>query len=428
MGLFSDFFDGMLSEQLDEARHISAMRGAFSTVKKRQDKNACKISNLEGRKERLRKTREFCVGNEGLLNQAIENLKENGIRVHIVKTKSEAISFVLDEIGDEKLVVKSKSNVTKEIDLTKELESRGIEVIETDIGDRIIQLGSERPSHPTGPASHLTRYDVARIVSKHFKEDVEPDPETLTKLLRDEIAGYIKEAGVGITGANAVTAEEGSILLVHNEGNIIEVMMRPKKHIIITGIDKIYPNLDEAINMAKLQTFYATGAVVTSYMNILGGPSKTADIEKKLFKGIHGPEEICLILLDNKRSEIFENGFGELLYCIGCGNCLLHCPVYNVEGNKFGNNNNLGGRGVVYSTISENPEVDGIYSCVTCGRCRDNCPVRIDIPAFIKKLRREYPNRKKLSEPHLELLYSILRLEVFILISRIMHLHQNKDV
>ena len=112
MSFVSDFFEERLSEQLDEAGHISAMRRAFATVKKRQKENACKISNLEERKERLRKTREFCVGNEGLLNQAIENLKENGIRVHMVKSKNEAISIVLDEIGDEKLVVKSKSNVT----------------------------------------------------------------------------------------------------------------------------------------------------------------------------------------------------------------------------------------------------------------------------------------------------------------------------
>ncbi|MFQ6136208.1 MAG: LUD domain-containing protein [Candidatus Hydrothermarchaeales archaeon] len=239
-------------------------------------------------------------------------------------------------------MVKAKSNLTREINLTEELDSREIEVVETDIGDRILQLTNEKPSHPTGPVSHLTSYDISRYLSEYFKREVSPDSREIVKLIRGDILGYMEAAKIGITGVNAIAAEEGAILLLHNEGNILEVMLRPKKHIIVAGIDKIYPNLDEALNMAKLQTFYATGELITSFINIIGGLSKTMDIEKKLLKGVHAPKEICLILLDNKRSEIIQHGFKELLYCIGCGACLLHCPVYNFVGNKFGNENSLG--------------------------------------------------------------------------------------
>ena len=135
------------------------------------------------------------------------------------------------------------------------------------------------------------------------------------RFVRDEIKGYLEKAHVGITGANAITAEEGSILLAHNEGNIFEVM-RKKKHIVVTAIDKVYPAAEDAINMLKVLCFNATGSIIPSFVEIISGVSKTADVEKKFFKGVHSPEEIILILLDNKRTEIIDKGFKELLYCI----------------------------------------------------------------------------------------------------------------
>lgn len=408
-----------LYDALEENRRIRAVRDAFATVKERQKENKARISDLEERKERLRKTREKCIGNGELLNLAIENLKNNGFRVYFAKTKEEALSYILKEIGDERLVVKAKSNLAREINLTEELDSRGIEVIETDIGDRILQLTNERPSHPTGPVSHLTTQDISKSLSGYFKREVSSDPQELVKLIREDILGYMEAAKIGITGVNAIAAEEGAILLLHNEGNILDVMLRPK-HIIVAGIDKIYPNLDEALNMAKLQTFYATGELITSFINIVGGPSKTMDIEKKLLKGIHGPEEICLILLDNHRSEIIQSEFKELLYCIGCGACLLHCPVYNFVGNKFGNENSLGGRDIAYSSLSGNSEIDALYSCITCEKCKENCPVSIDVPSFIKELRKE----NAFIESHLRLLNSIVRFEILALVSKALKFYQ----
>lgn len=334
----------MIDKLLEDAQHIQTMRKAFNVVKRRQRANIRRIPDLEGRKKRLRQTRENCVGNEVLLNQAIENLRQNGIRVCRVDSKEEAVALVIHEIVDSKLVVKSKSNLTKEIRLTEALETAGIEVIETDIGDRIIQLCGDVPSHPTGPASHLTKHDIAKILSAHFRKKVWPTAEAIVELIRDEIVAYVNGATIGITGANAIAADEGAVLLLHNEGNIIEVAMRPEKHIILAGIDKIYPNIEEALNMLKLQTFCATGSLATSFINIISSPSQTADIEKQLIKGVHGPTELCVILVDNHRSDIARSEYGDLLYCIGCGQCLLVCPAYGVYGSKFGIDSHLGGK------------------------------------------------------------------------------------
>lgn len=425
-----------ISNQVSEAEKIRALRNAFEIVKKRQKENLNRIPNLEARKKRLRDVKEKCIGNQEMLDLAVKNLSNNGIKVHLAKTREDALSIILDEIGNEKLIVKSKSNVSKEIGLNKFLESKKIEVIETDIGDRIIQISRDRPSHPTGPASHFTRYDIARILLEHTGITIDPDPEKITHHIRNEITDYINKSRIGITGANAIAAEEGAIMLLHNEGNILEIMRRPEKHIILTGIDKIYPDIDEVLNMAKLQTYYATGSIITSFINIISGPSKTADIEKKLFKGIHGPKEICLILVDNDRRNIIEKGFKELLYCIGCGECLLNCPAYDVFGPKFGVDNFLGGKGVAYSTVTANESnydsFNPLFLCLSCGHCTKNCPVSIDTPNIINKLRTMYP--QEFNDSHMELSYDFIdshmkwlrekvRIEMLLLISKIMKLH-----
>jgi L-lactate dehydrogenase complex protein LldG len=385
------------------------MRKAFSLVKKRQKANAVKISDFEGRKKRLKEVRCQCIGNEALLEQAIENLRRNGIKVYLAKNKEEAILFTAAEIDGAKLVVKSKSNLTKEIGLTEALKPLGVKAVETDIGDRIIQLCGGVPSHPTGPASHLSRHDIAGVLSHHLGKKVESTPEELVEQVKNEIAIYLNEARIGITGANAIVAEEGAILLIHNEGNIIQVTTRPGKHIVLAGTDKIYPNIEEAINMLKLQTFYATGSLSTSFINIISGASQTADIEKKLIKGVHGPKEICLILVDNYRSDIANSEYKELLSCIGCGQCLLVCPAYAVYGSEFGNDSQLGGKGVLYSALSDGAAAqsdDGLNICLSCRKCLQNCPVDIDTPSMIAKLRLE--RQKVALEPHLATAYNFV--------------------
>ena len=363
---------------------IIALRRAFDEVKKRQRKNP--LPCLDEKKRRLRKAREFSVGNDELLKRTIKKLEENGIRVFPVKGSDEAISIVLKELGDEKLIVKSKSNVTKEIHLTEELESGGITVVETDIGDRILQVLRNRPSHPTGPVSHLSAKTIAQGLTDFYGTDIRGEPDDIVRFMRDEIRQYLDKARIGITGANAITAEEGAVVLAHNEGNIFQVF-RKKRHIIITAIDKVYPSLEDAVTMLKVLSFNATGSIIPSFVEIISGASKTADVEKKFFKGVHSPEDVVLIIIDNKRSEIIRKGFKEILYCIDCGNCLLNCPMYNTVGNYFASGKNLGGKGIALSSLSDEEVGKKLELCLTCGHCREQCPLDIDVPSIIRRLR-----------------------------------------
>lgn len=365
---------------------IITLRRAFESVKQRQRQNILPFSSEKIKN--LKAIRQSSVGNEELLKKAVQKLEYNGIRVLQVTDAHEAIELILNEVGDEKLVVKSKSNVTKEIGLTKELESKGVDIIETDIGDRILQILKCKPSHPTGPVSHISAKNIAERLSGFYGRHVSEYPYDIVIILKNEIISFIEKARIGITGANAVTAEEGSIVLAHNEGNIFEVMRR-RKHIIVTAIDKIYPTVEDAINMLKITCFNATGSIIPSFIEIISGHSKTADVEKKFFKGVHSPEEIVIILIDNKRREIINKGYREILFCIDCGNCLLHCPMYSTVGNYFASGKNLGGKGLIYSFLTGQDLDKKLELCLTCGHCKENCPVGIDVPSIVKDLRSE---------------------------------------
>ena len=365
---------------------IIALRKAFSSVKDRQKKNI--PPDFDEKLKRLKAVRESSVGNEELLKQAIKKLEKNSIKVFKATDKNDALNMILQETGSAKLAVKSKSNVTKEIELTSALQSHGIEVIETDIGDRILQVLRCKPSHPTGPVAHLSAKAISEGLSQFYGEKISEEPEEIVRFVRDEIRSYIEKADVGITGANAITAEEGSIVLAHNEGNIFEVIRR-KKQIVVTAIDKVYPSVEDALNMLKVICLNATGSLIPSFVEIISGVSKTADVEKKFFKGVHAPKEIALILLDNKRTEMIGKGFKELLYCIDCGNCLLHCPMYTTIGNNFAEEKYLGGKGLAYKSLSEDEVNKKLELCLTCGQCRENCPLSIDVPAVIRNIRSE---------------------------------------
>jgi L-lactate dehydrogenase complex protein LldG len=363
---------------------IFSLRKAFASVLARQEKNL--PPDFEEKMRRLKTVRELSVGNQGLIAQAVKKMEANGIKVFKADGKDDAIKIILREVGTQRLVVKSKSNVTKEIGLLSRLEAHGVQVIETDIGDRILQVLNCKPSHPTGPVAHLSAKAIAEGLSRCCGKEVSQVPEDIVALVRDEIRGYIEKAGVGITGANAITAEEGSIVLAHNEGNIFEVIRR-EKHIVVTAIDKVYPTVEDALNMLKVICFNATGSLMPSFVEIITGVSKTADVEKKFFRGVHYPGEIVLVLLDNKRTEIIGKGFRELLFCIDCGNCLMHCPMYNAIGNEFAEGKYLGGKGLAFQSLSDDEVNRKLEFCLTCGRCRKNCPLSIDVPAAIRRIR-----------------------------------------
>lgn len=393
---------------VSQSGNLDGMRRSFKTIVDRQKDNESRIPDIELRKERLRKTKEYSVGNEELLARAISVLKENGFRVVLLKTADAARKQVLRELEGQKLVVKSKSNVTKELHLAESLAGHGIEVVETDLGDRIIQLADCPAVHPTGPACHLTRVQIAELFTRHFGKKVSEDPAELTEVMREEIASYLARAQVGITGANAIAANEGAVVIVHNEGNAAKCAMVPGKHIIVTTPEKIVPDLDEAVNVTKLQTFLSTGKVISSYINVITGPSYTADIEKKVYKGMHGPREVVVLIVDDGRLAAKNK---EPQYCIGCGMCLLHCPVYNVVGPLFGSAGHMGGQGIYLEAargrLDEAVE-SGLYLCTTCGGCTEVCPSKIETKKGMLAARSEaYAVKKRLTDSHRAVLSSV---------------------
>lgn len=390
MGLIQKQYDA-LRKKIKKSELENQWR-AFKETRNRQKQNLSSIEDFEKIKEEVKRIRSESVGNWDLLQKAISSLEKNQFKVIQAKDSKEACEILLKEIGKEKLVVKSKSNISKEIELTPFLNQHGIEIIETDIGDRINQLTSGRSSHYTGPIVHLSRYDVAEILSKHLKREVLPIPEEEMQAVKEDIESYLQKAKVGITGANAIAAKEGAIIILHNEGNITRVRTR-SKHLIITSIDKVYPNVQDALLMARLETYLATGSLFPSFIDIVGGRSKSSDVEKIPFYGMHDPREVVLVLLDNGRREILNErkDFSDLLYCIGCGNCLLDCPTYNTIGPSFGTDGMLGGRGVALSCLQRGIKAgveDGLFLCTTCGLCGEVCPVGIDAGKKVKDLRR----------------------------------------
>lgn len=369
---------------------LETMRKSFDTVKKRS--SAIKDSPSTQRLiQRVREVKKYSIENNRVLyDQCVESFKRNDIECRFAETSEDALN-IIDELLDEAntgVIAKAKSNTLGEIDLKNHLNGTDFDVVETDLGDRILQLKKvdNNPVHPTGPASHLNVGDISGIVNDSLDINVGEVPHEIMQAVREDVLNRLKDANVGISGANAIASEEGSCVMVHNEGNISLVSLKDL-HIIVAGIDKIVPTLEDAISVVKLETIFATGSYVTSYMNVVSGPSKTADIEKKLIKGMYGAKRVVVILLDNGRSDAID----ECLYCIGCGNCIVHCPVYNAVGNEFGFNNYLGGRGVAMSKFIEGDETcfdSGLYMCTLCGLCTLNCPLEIPTNEILENMRK----------------------------------------
>ncbi|MDR2624147.1 MAG: LUD domain-containing protein [Methanobrevibacter sp.] len=374
---------------------IRIMNKSFKTLVDKRKKllNDPQIKELEEKVKNIRKR--GIEDNRELLEAARQSLKKNGVDVFFAEDDKQARDIIYNIVKEEKedVVGKSKSNTLREITISDFLKLKGVEVVETDLGDRILQLKetNNEPTHPTGPASHLDVEHIADVVNSAMNLNIKPDPHEIMNVIREDVKEKIANSNVGLSGANAIASQDGSIVFVHNEGNISLVSLM-KTHIVVVGIDKLVETIEDAISIAKLETVYATGSKITSYMNIISGPSKTADIEKKILKNMYGAWKVVVIFLDNGRSKAMKN-IKESLYCIGCGSCVVTCPVYKVIGNEFGFNNYLGGRGVAISRFIKNMDDSfdsGLYKCTLCGLCTLNCPVTIATNEILEKIRTDH--------------------------------------
>jgi len=329
---------------------------------------------------------------EKLARQASEAIEANKGKAYIAKTADEALAIIANLVGEGKLIVKGKSMTSEEIGLREHLEEHGNEVYETDLGEFIIQQVGSRPMHILSPAIHMPREDVARLFSRVMGRELPPDSEiaTLVAAAREFLRDKFFRADIGISGANIVAAETGTLFLIENEGNIRLATGAPPVHIALVGMEKLVPTLNDAYKVSEVTWRYAN-YTVPSYVSLVSGPSKTGDIEKVTTYGAHGPKEFHVIFLDGGRTELARHSIlRQALYCLRCGGCLYECPVFAVTAGHFGDKYFTGIGAVWAAIISKDMEKAAsiAYTCLTCGRCKQRCPMKIDVPEMIIELRR----------------------------------------
>src|SRR3984957_4024935 len=326
------------------------------------------------------------------LEQMEKNVEARRGKVIWAKDGAEACEFIQKLARDRgvKVIVKSKSMTTEEIHLNDHLEKDGVEAVETDLGEYILQLGGEKPFHIIAPALHKTIGDVSDVFEKHLKSKRELSPEGLTKIARIALREKFLEAGMGITGANFLVADSGAIVLVENEGNARLSSSAPKIHVAISGIEKLIPRAQDLGVFLKLLGRSATGQPLSVYTSFLAGPKREGEPD--------GPEEFYLVLLDNGRTKLLaDESKRQSLYCIRCGACLNHCPVYRKIG---GYNYPWVYSGPVGKILT--PQFMGVeqdpwlpYASSLCGACGEVCPVKIDLPKILLDLRSDVVRRRK---------------------------------
>ncbi|MCR4394829.1 MAG: LUD domain-containing protein [Dehalococcoidales bacterium] len=328
---------------------------------------------------------------ESLAEQACESIEFNKGKAYIARTVQDCLNIVDRLVGTGKLIVKGKSMTGEEIEIREHLEKAGNEVYETDLGEFIIQKLHSRPMHILSPAVHVPKEDVAKLFSELTGEKLPPDDigklvATARKLLREKFIA----ADIGLSGANVVAADTGTLFLIENEGNIRLATSLPPIHIAIIGMEKLVPTLHDAYKVAEVTWRYAN-YTVPGYVSMISSPSKTGDIEKVTTFGAHGPAELHVIFLDGGRIELAKNPvLSQALYCLRCGGCLYECPVFALTAGHFGDKYFAANGAVWAATISHNLEKAAAvaYTCLTCGRCKIRCPMQIDGPAMSIEVRR----------------------------------------
>lgn len=337
-----------------------------------------------------------------LVEQFRASAEAVGAKVHMARTAEDA-RRIIAEIATErgaKLVVKSKSMAAEEIELNPHLESKGIEVVETDLGEWIIQLAGEHPSHLLAPALHKTREQIAELFSEASGQDLSPDDlDKLVSVAREQLRQSFIDADIGISGVNIAIADSGTLVILSNEGNGRLVTTLPPVHIALMGIDKIVPTIDDSTEILKMLAPSATGQKMSVYVSYITGPSRSADIELSLTIGVHGPKELHIVVLDNGRWAMRDDPkFREALQCIRCGACANVCPPFQVVGGHvFGHVYN-GPIGLVVTKFHHGMEhaADPQSLCVSCNACETICPAGIPLARQILDLRRDKVSKQGL--------------------------------
>ncbi len=375
---------------LEDVRLSTALESATGRFRSARETAIAEFPGVEDLRDHFKHIREATVKDLGRhLRIFEESASAAGAQVHFAEDAAAAREVILDIVRKNgvKLVTKSKSMATEEIRLNHALEDAGIRAVETDLGEWIVQLAEEPPSHIIAPAIHKTKEQVAELFSAESGSGVASEISELTTHARLRLRELFLSAGVGISGGNIAVAETGSVVLVTNEGNGRMVTSLPRVHIALIGIEKVAPTWHDAGVWLALLARSATGQPLSIYTSVITGPKRSGDID--------GPEEVHIVFLDNGRSRLLNTQYEEILQCIRCGACLNICPVYRVSGGhaycgEDGEQSPYSGPigAVVAPLLFGLDNFKALPQASTlCGACRDVCPARIDLPRMLLALR-----------------------------------------
>ncbi len=367
--------------------HRNKIKFNISRYDSAVQKGEKRYQDIELARLRAAKKKRNIIAN--LYDYAIEfenNAKANGIEVLWAQNDKEAIDYIINILQENntKMVVKSKSMTTEEIEFNHAVETVGIKSVETDLGEYIVQVAGEKPYHIVTPAMHKSKEDIAKLFHEKFNTPENSSPEFLTNFVRENLRENFQDAEVGVTGANFLIADKGAIAVTENEGNAIMSASFPRVHIAIAGIEKLIPSFKDLGLFWPLLSAHGTGQQMTVYNSVYLGPKKNNEVD--------GPEKMFIILLDNGRTNLLAQPIqSESLTCIRCGACLNACPIYkNVGGYTYDSTYS----GPIGSVITPHFKKFGEYkhlsfACSLCGRCEEVCPVKIPLPKLLLYNRRD---------------------------------------
>lgn len=378
--------DAIVKIKLNDEQMRDNLAKAMHTLQNNRKKIVeTKFKDWQGLRSRARQAKNNAIQSlEERLLEFEKNATKNGIQVHWADTSDDACEIIYQIMLEKKVtkILKGKSMASEEIGLNGYLKDRGINAVESDLGELIIQLNHEPPVHIVVPAIHKNRYQIGEIFKDKLGAPLEDEIEKLNGIARTHLRNQFEELKMGLSGVNFGISKEGAFWLIENEGNGRMCTTAPDIHVAICGIEKIMETFEDAATMVHLLTPSATGQFIPTYNNIISGPRKNGDKD--------GPKELHLVLFNHHRTEMLAHeDYQEALRCIRCGTCMNFCPVYNQIG------------GHTYQTVYPGPigEVispnlfgmdntgDILSFCSMCGRCSEVCPVRIPLHDLIRRLR-----------------------------------------
>ncbi len=337
-----------------------------------------RVYKARARAARLRSVRDLA----SLAEQFIREAERRRIVVHTAADGVEAVGIVLEIARQHgaRRIVKSKSMATEEVELNRQLATAGMQVLETDLGEYIVQLAGQRPSHIVAPCLHMARDEIAGLFSREAGREIAKDTPSLTAFARERLREEFRQADLGISGGNFLVASEGAVVLVTNEGNGRMCTTLPKVHVALVGVEKLVADFADMTDALRILPVAATGQLITSYVSIVRGPAGA---------GEEGPQEVHVVLMDSGRSEILGGPYEEVLACIRCGACLDICPVYRQTGGHAYGSVYSGPIGAVLTPLlSSESEAQALpFLSSLCGACTDVCPVGIHLHEHLVALR-----------------------------------------